>query len=121
MSRRTDRARSALQDAEAQVAAWERRAEELTSDLATADATIGADALASGNLEAAAAKVSGLRDQLAVARQTVTAAEAQRDAAQCAVWRAEAEDKRGRGRPSRSRRLEAPSEDASTARSAERA
>lgn len=94
MSRRTDRARSALQDADAQVAAWERRAEELTSDLATAEATIGADALASGDLEAAAAKVSGLRDQLAVARQTVTAAEAQRDAAQCAVWRAEAEDKR---------------------------
>lgn len=94
MSRTTDRARSRHQEAVAQVEAWERRVEQLTDELATTEANVGADALATGDLENAAAKVGGLRDQLDVARQTVTAAEAQRDAAQCAVWRAEAQDLR---------------------------
>lgn len=94
MSRATDRAQSRHQEAVAQVEAWEQRVDQLTADLASAEANVGADALASGDLESTAAKVGSLRDQLAMARQTVTAAEKQRDAAQCVVWRAEAEDKR---------------------------
>lgn len=98
MSRATDRAQSRHQEAVTQVEAWEQRVEQLTADLASAEANVGADALASGDLESTAAKVGSLRDQLAMARQTVTAAEKQRDAAQCVVWRAEAEDKRDEAR-----------------------
>jgi hypothetical protein len=94
MGRKAERAKARLNEAAEQVTAWEQRAQRLTEDLQEVEAAVGAQALASGDLEAAAAGVARLRGQLGVARQTVVAAEAQRDAAQCAAWRAEADDLR---------------------------
>ena len=97
MGRGADRAQRKLAEATEQVASWKRREEQLASELAAAEANVGAEALESGDLEGAAAKVSNLRDQVEAARRTVAAAEATRDVAQRDAWLAEAASRRAEG------------------------
>lgn len=94
MSQRTDEAQAKLHATSEQVQTWERRVEQLSADVRSAEENAGADALATGDLEGAAANVRSLQGQLSIARQTVVAAEVQRDVAQADVWHAEAQDLR---------------------------
>jgi chromosome segregation ATPase len=94
MGRRSDAATKRLTEATEQVAEWKRREQELASELEAAEANVGAEALESGDLESAAARVANLRDRFEAARSTIAAAEAARSVAQREAWRAEAGSRR---------------------------
>ena len=81
MSRKLDRAQGKLTEAAERAAEWERSAERLAGELAAAERQVGASALESGDVAAAARGVTELRGQVEAARQAVDAARAaQREA-----------------------------------------
>lgn len=94
MSRSLERAEKQVTKAAEQVDAWKGRQSELLNEVKIAESRIGNDALASGDLEASAAKLSALRDQANAAGETVRAAEAQLEEARREHSLAEAKDLR---------------------------
>lgn len=72
-----NRAEKRVEEASEQLKTWKLRDETLREEVATAEASIGSEALASGDLEAAADRLAILRGQSHAASETVKAAEAQ--------------------------------------------
>lgn len=94
MSGRLEEARARLEAAEQTVSRWEGKADELTTSLAKAQATVGTAVLERGDLEGASRQIDQMREEVKTARSTIEAAQAARDAAKREVILAEAADLR---------------------------
>ncbi len=92
MSRKMDKARAAVTNAEARLKEWRAKAETLSSELTKAEKNLGSVAVETGDLDSASRSLSDLRGRAAAAGEAVRAAEAGLTEAQRGFILAEADD-----------------------------